>query len=115
MPIHSNSFETGRRVERLRCPGRNGRNGLTMQATLGTQVIEALRIGVDFLWTAAWAIAVVSFVGSMGNVPFAVALWGGGVSFAAVIVFVYADFITAPLLNVYRRGLGVSGQYRDPV
>ncbi|WP_256943995.1 permease, partial [Halobacterium hubeiense] len=28
------------------------------------------------------AIAVLSFVGSMGNVPFAVALWGGGISFA---------------------------------
>jgi len=33
------------------------------------------------------AIAVISFVGSMGNVPFAVALWGGGVSFAGVIAF----------------------------
>lgn len=52
------------------------------------------------------AIAVISFVGSMGNVPFAVALWGGGVSFAGVIAFVYADLITVPVLNVYRKYYG---------
>ncbi|MFC7097103.1 permease [Halobaculum marinum] len=51
-------------------------------------------------------IAVVSFVGSMGNVPFAVALWGGGISFAGVIAFVYADLITVPVLNVYRKYYG---------
>jgi len=52
------------------------------------------------------AIAVLSFVGSMGNVPFAVALWGGGISFAGVIAFVYADLITVPVLNVYRKYYG---------
>ena len=52
------------------------------------------------------AIAVISFVGSMGNVPFAVALWGGGVSFAGIIAFVYADLITVPVLNVYRKYYG---------
>ena len=52
------------------------------------------------------AIAVISFVGSIGNVPFAVALWGGGVSFAGVIAFVYADLITIPVLNVYRKYYG---------
>jgi YHS domain-containing protein len=52
------------------------------------------------------AIAVISFVGSMGNVPFAVALWGGGVSFAGVIAFVYADLVTIPVLNVYRKYYG---------
>ena len=51
-------------------------------------------------------IAVLSFVGSMGNVPFAVALWGCGVSFAGVIAFVYADLITIPVLNVYRKYYG---------
>ncbi|QZX99215.1 permease [Halobaculum rubrum] len=51
-------------------------------------------------------IAVLSFVGSMGNVPFAVALWGGGISFAGVIAFVYADLITVPVLNVYRKYYG---------
>ena len=36
----------------------------------------------------------------------AVALWGGGVSFAGVIAFVYADLITVPVLNVYRKYYG---------
>ncbi|MGM0559252.1 MAG: permease, partial [Myxococcota bacterium] len=52
------------------------------------------------------AIAVISFVGSIGNVPFAVALWGGGVSFAGVIAFIYSDLITIPVLNVYRKYYG---------
>jgi len=51
-------------------------------------------------------VAVLSFVGSIGNVPFAVALWGGGVSFGGVIAFVYADLITIPVLNVYRKYYG---------
>ena len=51
-------------------------------------------------------IAVLSFVGSMGNVPFAVALWGGGISFAGVVAFVYADLVTIPVLNVYRKYYG---------
>lgn len=53
------------------------------------------------------AIAVISFVGSIGNVPFAVALWGGGVGFAGVIAFVYADLITVPVLNIYRKYYGL--------
>ena len=52
------------------------------------------------------AIAVISFVGNMGNVPSAVALWGGGVSFAGVIAFVYADLVTIPVLNVYWKYYG---------
>ncbi|MFT4884412.1 MAG: uncharacterized membrane protein YraQ (UPF0718 family) [Natronomonas sp.] len=51
-------------------------------------------------------IAVISFVGSMGNVPFAVALWSGGVSFAGIIAFVYADLVTIPVLNIYRKYYG---------
>ncbi len=52
------------------------------------------------------AVAVISFVGSIGNVPFAVALWSGGVSFAGVIAFIYSDLITVPVLNVYRKYYG---------
>ena len=52
------------------------------------------------------AIAVISFVGSIGNVPFAVALWGGGIGFAGVIAFIYGDLVTIPILNVYRKYYG---------
>lgn len=51
-------------------------------------------------------VAIVSFVGSIGNVPFAVALWTGGVGFAGVIAFVYVDLVTIPVLNVYRKYYG---------
>ncbi|ELY78520.1 permease [Natrinema pallidum] len=77
-------------------------------------VWNALFLGGDGLLVTAEnavmgvTIAVVSFVGSMGNVPFAVALWGGGISFAGVIAFVYADLITVPVLNVYRKYYGWS-------
>lgn len=66
----------------------------------------------DSMWAAAEnalmgvAVAVISFVGSIGNVPFAVALWTGGVSFAGVIAFIYSDLITVPVLNVYRKYYG---------
>src|SRR5207247_2335262 len=51
-------------------------------------------------------IAIVSFVCSVGNVPMAAALWGGGISFGGVISFVFADLITLPLLLIYRRYYG---------
>ena len=51
-------------------------------------------------------IAILSFVGSIGNVPFAVALWSGGVGFAGVIAFIYSDLVTIPLLNIYRKYYG---------
>jgi uncharacterized membrane protein YraQ (UPF0718 family)/YHS domain-containing protein len=51
-------------------------------------------------------IAVVSFVCSIGNVPLAAALWFGGLSFAGVISFIFADLITFPLLLIYRKYYG---------
>jgi uncharacterized membrane protein YraQ (UPF0718 family) len=49
---------------------------------------------------------VASFIGSIGNVPFAAALWVSGVSFAGVIALIYADLITVPVLDLWRRFLG---------
>lgn len=51
-------------------------------------------------------IAFFSFVCSIGNVPMAAALWNGGISFAGVISFLFADLISAPLVLVYRRYYG---------
>ena len=47
-----------------------------------------------------------SFVCSVGNVPLAVALWHGGISFGGVVSFVFADLLTVPLLLIYRRYYG---------
>ncbi len=51
-------------------------------------------------------IAIISFVCSIGNVPLAAALWKGGISFAGVVSFIFADLITLPLLLIYRRFYG---------
>jgi uncharacterized protein len=51
-------------------------------------------------------IAVLSFVCSVGNVPLAAVLWSGGISFAGVLAFLFADLIVVPILLVYRKYYG---------
>ncbi len=53
-------------------------------------------------------IAVLSFVCSVGNVPLAAVLWSGGISFAGVMAFIFADLIVLPILVVYRKYYGWS-------
>jgi hypothetical protein len=45
----------------------------------------------------------ISFVCSVGNVPLAAVLFRGGISFAGVIAFIFADLIIIPILNIYRK------------
>ena len=52
------------------------------------------------------AVAVVSFVCSIGNVPLAAVLWNGGISFGGVLAFIFADLIILPILDIYRRYYG---------
>jgi len=51
-------------------------------------------------------IAVLSFVCSIGNVPLAAVLWSGGISFAGVLAFLYADLIVLPIVAAYRKYYG---------
>jgi uncharacterized protein len=53
------------------------------------------------------AVAVISFVCSIGNVPLAAVLWNGGISFGGVIAFLFADLIILPILNIYRKYYGL--------
>ncbi len=53
-------------------------------------------------------IAVLSFVCSIGNVPLAAVLWSGGISFAGVIAFLFADLIVLPIVVAYRKYYGLS-------
>jgi YHS domain-containing protein len=53
-------------------------------------------------------IAVLSFVCSIGNVPLAAVLWSGGISFAGVLAFLFADLIVLPILAIYRKYYGWS-------
>ena len=52
-------------------------------------------------------IAVLSFVCSVGNVPLAAVLWSGGISFAGVLAFLFADLIVVPILLIYRKYYGI--------
>jgi uncharacterized protein len=51
-------------------------------------------------------VSMLSFVCSVGNVPLAVVLWNGGISFGGVISFIFADLIILPILNIYRKYYG---------
>jgi uncharacterized protein len=51
-------------------------------------------------------IAVLSFVCSVGNVPLAAVLWSGGISFAGVIAFIFADLIVLPIVAAYIKYYG---------
>jgi uncharacterized protein len=51
-------------------------------------------------------VAVLSFVCSVGNVPLAAVLWGGGISFAGVIAFIYADLLIVPIVIAYTKYYG---------
>ena len=64
---------------------------------------------VPTLWNvvAGPLIAVLSFVCSIGNIPLAAVLWSGGISFAGVIAFIFADLIVLPILAIYRKYYGL--------
>jgi uncharacterized protein len=51
-------------------------------------------------------IAVLSFVCSIGNAPLAAVLWSGGISFAGVIAFIFADLIVLPIIAAYIKYYG---------
>ena len=49
-----------------------------------------------------------SFVCSVGNVPLAAVLWSGGISFAGVLSFLFADLIVLPIIAIYRKYYGTA-------
>jgi uncharacterized membrane protein YraQ (UPF0718 family)/YHS domain-containing protein len=51
-------------------------------------------------------VAALSFVCSVGNIPLAAVLWAGGISFAGVIAFVFADLLIIPIALIYRKVYG---------
>jgi uncharacterized membrane protein YraQ (UPF0718 family)/YHS domain-containing protein len=73
-------------------------------APAGLKLIENAIIGP--------IIAVLSFVCSVGNVPLAAVLWSGGISFAGVIAFIFADLIVLPIIQIYRKYYGNAYAFR---
>ncbi|WP_435066745.1 permease [Haloplanus sp. C73] len=72
--------------------------------------------GVGAEGTFAWVVAsavigvvvgVVTFVCSVGNVPFAVILWSNGIAFGGVMSFIFADLIVPTIDDAYRRYYGL--------
>ncbi|HEY6398857.1 MAG TPA: permease [Solirubrobacteraceae bacterium] len=52
-------------------------------------------------------VAMLSFVCSVGNIPLAAVLWSGGISFAGVLAFIFADLIVLPIIAIYRKYYGI--------
>ncbi|QCS43467.1 permease [Natrinema versiforme] len=52
-------------------------------------------------------VGVVTFLCSVGNIPFGVVLWQNGVSFGGVLAFIFADLLILPLVQAYRRYYGI--------
>ncbi|HEX5224077.1 MAG TPA: permease [Solirubrobacteraceae bacterium] len=74
-------------------------NGLFLKGTGGALgALENVIVGP--------LIAVLSFVCSVGNVPLAAVLWSGGISFAGVLAFLFADLIVLPIAAIYRKYYG---------
>jgi len=91
--------------------------GLLVAGAIGAWVPDAFWQGLFLsdhpVAAAVWGplvgplVAVISFVCSIGNVPLAVVLWTGGISFGGVVAFIFADLIILPVLNIYRRYYGL--------
>ena len=47
-----------------------------------------------------------TFVCSVGNIPLAAVLWSGGISFAGVMAFIFADLVILPIIAIYRKYYG---------
>jgi uncharacterized membrane protein YraQ (UPF0718 family) len=54
------------------------------------------------------AVAVISFICSIGNIPLAAVLWNDGISFGGVVSFIFADLIIIPILLIYRKYYGTA-------
>jgi uncharacterized membrane protein YraQ (UPF0718 family) len=72
--------------------------------------LEEAPAAVQTIWGAfiGPVIAVLSFVCSVGNVPLAAVLWSGGISFAGVMGFIFADLIVLPIVVAYRKYYGTA-------
>jgi uncharacterized membrane protein YraQ (UPF0718 family) len=71
--------------------------GLGVEGSFGQVALSAV-IGV--------IVGVVTFVCSVGNVPFALILWQNGIPFGAVMSFIFADLIVPTITDAYRRYYG---------
>ena len=96
--------------------------GLLIAGAIGAWVPDSFWQGLFFdgsTWLSAlWGpligplVAIVTCICSVGNVPLAVVLWTGGISFGGVIAFIFADLLILPILNIYRKYYGWAMMWR---
>ena len=101
-----------------RCSGRRSRLGFLLAGFIGllgddffnvlfiTDAPPLLRTLENVL--VGPLIAILSFVCSVGNVPLAAVLWSGGIGFAGVVAFIFADLIVLPIVLAYRKYYGTA-------
>ncbi|GAC1529530.1 MAG: hypothetical protein NVS3B12_02940 [Acidimicrobiales bacterium] len=83
-----------------------------LDVAVSQRVYQAVFFSGHGLWTTLEnvivgpVIAFISFVCSVGNVPMALGLVHGGISFGGVISFLFADLIAFPLVMIYRKFYG---------
>ncbi|WP_206491236.1 permease [Rhodococcus sp. KRD162] len=92
--------------------------GLLIAGAIGAWVPNSFWQGLfledSSLLSAVWGpiigpiVGIFSFVCSVGNVPLAVVLWTGGISFGGVMAFIFADLLILPILNIYRKYYGMA-------
>ena len=60
------------------------------------------------LWTSVLGaiIGIVTFVCSVGNVPFGTILWTNGLPFGSVLSYIYSDLVIPPILEAYTEYYG---------
>jgi uncharacterized protein len=82
-------------------------------AQIGTGFFHSIFLtGSPSLVRAVWGafvgpvVAVLTFVCSVGNIPLAAVLWSGGISFAGVMAFIFADLVILPIIAIYRKYYG---------
>jgi len=84
--------------------------GLLHQDVFNSLFLHDAPSAVRVVWAALVGplIAVLSFVCSIGNVPLAAVLWAGGIPFAGVMAFIFADLIVLPIVLAYRKYYGTA-------
>ena len=69
---------------------------------------SVLGLPVYLVWTSAVGaiVGILTFVCSVGNVPFAAILWNNGLPFGSVLSYIYADLIVPPIMDAYKKYYG---------
>ena len=92
--------------DRLPARGLRRRSSRTASSKRPSCTTRPRRCGCSRTSSLGPLIAVVSFVCSVGNIPLAAVLWSGGISFAGVLAFIFADLIVLPIIAIYRKYYG---------